>query len=197
MKKVSFILILGLSTACYAADNPAAGFYAGVSTGYGFGKMLPYGQLSHYAPKGAFSGVFVGGSFTAFSKLHLGAEVSYARCAIKQYWRSGPLANLRKFRIKDHLEVATRIGYEGKAVLPYIKLGYTWNTVTFTNQVTQHKFFDGTVSGFTCGLGLDIKLSQRISAGVQYTCAELKKKKRGGFKKLTDQSISMRLAYHF
>ncbi|MGL4371885.1 MAG: outer membrane protein, partial [Alphaproteobacteria bacterium] len=171
MKKFSFLLCLGLATACYAADSPAAGFYAGVSTGYCFGKALPYGQLPHYTPKGTFGGVFVGGSFTAFSKLHLGGEVSYARCAMKQYSRSGPLANLRKFRIKDHLEVAGRIGYEGRVVIPYVKLGYAWNTVALTNQVTQHKFFDGTVSGFTWGLGLYIKLSQKISTGFGYTYA--------------------------
>ncbi|MGL5720459.1 MAG: outer membrane protein [Alphaproteobacteria bacterium] len=197
MKKFSFLLFLGLATACYAADSPIAGFYAGVSTGYCFGKALSYGQLSHYAPKGTFGGVFMGGGFTAFSKLYLGTEVSYARCAMKQYWRRTPLANLRKFRIKDHLEVATRIGYEGKTMLPYVKLGYAWNTVTVTNQISGYKFFDGTLSGFTWGLGLDIKLSQRISAGFGYTCAEFKKKKRGGFKKLTNQSVFMRLAYHF
>ncbi|MGL4824907.1 MAG: outer membrane protein [Alphaproteobacteria bacterium] len=197
MKKFSLVLCLGLAIASYAADSPAVGFYAGVSTGYGFGKALPYGQLSHYAPKGTFGGVFVGGGFTAFSKLHLGAEVSYARCAMKQYWRRTSLANLRKFRIKDHLEVSTRIGYEGKTMLPYMKLGYAWNTVTVTNQVSGYKFFDGIVSGFTWGLGLDIKLSQKISTGFGYTYAELKKKKRGGFNKLKIQSVFMRLAYHF
>lgn len=210
MKKLSYaVLSAGFLVAAAHAEETApastatpvanfSGFYAGVQAGYGVTKAdfqqthkLNAGDQHSPGKQGTADG-FTGGILLGWGKqlpsnVYVGLEAAWLLesnsakdlLAAPQAAGGANAKNVR-FKKKDSLELAARLGFVMGSAMPYVKVG-------FANSKMEVNFKDYTaagakdlkdskrVNGFLVGAGIDTKVSQKVMVGLSYTFTKYSK----------------------
>ncbi|WP_289053020.1 porin family protein [uncultured Aliiroseovarius sp.] len=170
------------------------GFYAGLSATSNMSGDVNYftdGALSDgpWSVTGSQIGVFAGYNHQ-IGLIVLGGEVAYGAGDVA-------MTAFPEFRYTDMTDLKLRVGYGGDRLLPYAFAGYTvgtWDDPSFGAPVS--------ASGMMYGLGMDIKLTDRLFAGVDYTLRDLTSDRNPALgdvnvSKSTLSSIGLRIGLNF
>lgn len=207
MKKISlaFVSVVALTTASFAADLPSrstppmapaptlsqmtfAGFYVGISGGWGQAEFKDKGSSTTHRGNGGLLGVTAGYNYVLNNRFVLGLEgdVSWMNARKKSTdASSGPgFSYLGTGQAEQTLfaTIRPRVGYTFGNWMPYLTGGlaiadtklkysdafYVGTTRTYSASDSVSK----TRTGWTIGGGVEVLLTQNLSAKVEYLYAD-------------------------
>lgn len=183
------------SGSALAADLPTptvnewTGFYIGLQAGYSWmdtnggydhndpGSPYPDNMKSFNTdlqPSGVVLGGQVGADYQFDNNVVIGAEFSAAYLGLEDKMND-QLARYFNPSSNDTISsdvnfqalLTARLGYAIGSTLPYVKGGYSWANSEFKDTQGPHKI-ENTLGGWALGGGVEQKLTEHISAKVEY-----------------------------
>jgi len=156
-----------------------SGAYAGVQVGAVLGKgdvSIPeYPSNFTLKPNGFAGGLFAGYNWLKEGNFLLGVEADINGISADKSHLSGYSDRRGKetYKLKEYWDASLRVRF-GKVIddkyLPYITTGVAWTKLGASykigNDVSETK--KKTVAGFTIGTGIEMKLTNKVNARIQY-----------------------------
>lgn len=138
-------------------------------TGGFVGAQLSWGQITSDALdsatedelKGLTYGVSAGYD-RQFGRFVLGGEAAYEWSSIGYEAEDAAGDTVNVLSLDNVLRAGVRAGFDGGRVLPYLTGGYTRAETS-----SEAGGFEGTLQGYYFGLGLDYRVSDRVTVGAQ------------------------------
>ncbi len=190
MKKLilSTVAIMGLATASWAGGNvqppqqppvatdnwsgPYVGVQLGGVSGNGAVSIPNYPSNFTVKPSGVAGGLFVGYNWLGQNDILVGLEADISGISADKSANSGYTRHPETYKVKQYYDASLRARV-GKVIddkyLPYITLGVAWTRLG-TSYDPDHKWGvkKKTVSGFTAGTGVEVKVTNNVNARIQY-----------------------------
>jgi len=176
-----------------AASGDWDGLYVGASVGYGWGTAMFFTAPTTSFPSN-LSGLFVGGqvgyNFHLADSIVAGIEGNLDWSNEQGHYTSVPTDTSR---INWSGSVRGRLGYDAGQFLPYAEAGVAF-AAEDENYGTDH---NSTFVGWTAGAGVEFKLTDTLSANVEYRYSDYGTQVvTGSNVTLTDNTIRLGINYH-
>ena len=189
MKKLflSTVAIMGLTSIVWAGGNVQppqeppkvvdnwSGPYVGIQLGGVAGKgdvSIPnYPSKFSVKPSGVAGGLYAGYNWLGQNNILVGIEADISGIAADKSANSGYTGHAETYKVKQYFDASLRARV-GKVIddkyLPYITAGIAWTRLGTSYNPGNWGVKKKTVSGFTAGAGVEMKVTEKVNARIQY-----------------------------
>jgi len=160
-----------------------SGAYAGIQVGGVFGKAtvdIPAYKTSSFdlKPDGVAGGLFAGYNWLGQNGVLFGVEADINGISADKVGDSKYTGHPETYKVKQYWDASLRLR-TGKVIddkyLPYLTLGVAWTRLGTSYNPSTYGVKKKTVSGFTIGTGVEMKLTNKVNARIQYRYTDYSK----------------------